>query len=285
MSHFCVLVVGNTELESQMAPFNEQPDEDSKFLKWSVYNRVENESHYFGTKKEAKAYLKSLPPEAKYDEPESEAISRSNPNAKWDWYEVGGRWAGFFKVKKGAIGRKGKQYNMGNKLVMTEDKADQLLKGDIDINFMRKEKYEAALKDYDATLKAFDGDIPKIEKTWDEFIKDKSYTDFEKRREDYWNQPSMKRVKAAQDKNLIDIWGFDLLEYQCDRETFTQRAASDVLSTFAVLKDGVWYERGGMGWWGMVHDEKDQDKWNEEFMKLFNEISDETLLTLVDCHI
>ena len=26
--------------------------------------------------------------------------STSNPNAKWDWYLLGGRWTGFFKVKK-----------------------------------------------------------------------------------------------------------------------------------------------------------------------------------------
>lgn len=28
-----------------------------------------------------------------------------NPNSKWDWYQVGGRWTGFFKNKKGAKGK------------------------------------------------------------------------------------------------------------------------------------------------------------------------------------
>lgn len=23
-----------------------------------------------------------------------------NPNSKWDWYQIGGRWRGFFPVKK-----------------------------------------------------------------------------------------------------------------------------------------------------------------------------------------
>jgi hypothetical protein len=34
-----------------------------------------------------------------------------NPNAKWDWYEVGGRWAGF-KLNFGRRGGLGSQYNL-----------------------------------------------------------------------------------------------------------------------------------------------------------------------------
>src|SRR3990172_473980 len=30
-----------------------------------------------------------------------------NPNAKWDWYAFGGRWAGYFKAKEGKTGEKG----------------------------------------------------------------------------------------------------------------------------------------------------------------------------------
>ena len=26
-------------------------------------------------------------------------IDRTNPNAKWDWYQIGGRWRGYFPVK------------------------------------------------------------------------------------------------------------------------------------------------------------------------------------------
>lgn len=30
-----------------------------------------------------------------------------NPNRKWDWYQIGGRWQGMLKLKKGAKGRAG----------------------------------------------------------------------------------------------------------------------------------------------------------------------------------
>ena len=56
-------------------------------------------------------------------------------------------------------------------------------------------------------------------------------------------------------------------------------------STFAVLKDGKWYENGNMGWWGIVTDEKEPDTWQDEFDKLIQELPNDTLLTVFDCHI
>ncbi len=59
----------------------------------------------------------------------------------------------------------------------------------------------------------------------------------------------------------------------------------DELKTFAILKDGEWFERGEMGWWGAIHDEKDETKWDSEFKKLVESISDDTLISIYDCHI
>lgn len=55
--------------------------------------------------------------------------------------------------------------------------------------------------------------------------------------------------------------------------------------TFAILKDGQWYERGEMGWWGVVHDEKDDKVWDEQVKKLTSELPEETLISIYDCHI
>ena len=55
--------------------------------------------------------------------------------------------------------------------------------------------------------------------------------------------------------------------------------------TFAVVKDGEWYERGEMGWWGIVSDEKDTEVWNNQFNKLLNDLPEDTLLSMYDCHI
>lgn len=59
----------------------------------------------------------------------------------------------------------------------------------------------------------------------------------------------------------------------------------DEISTFAIVKDGQWYERGEMGWWGMVYDVKNPDEWDQEVNKLMEGLPDETLISIYDCHI
>ena len=41
-----------------------------------------------------------------------------------------------------------------------------------------------------------------------------------------------------------------------------------------------------MGWWGMSSDTEDEkDRFVREFNEMFDALPDDTLLTLVDCHI
>lgn len=39
--------------------------------------------------------------------------------------------------------------------------------------------------------------------------------------------------------------------------------------------DGVWYEKGEMGWWGMTSNEKKRDDWHEEFKAYVQSLLDE----------
>ena len=54
-------------------------------------------------------------------------------------------------------------------------------------------------------------------------------------------------------------------------------------TSYALLKDGEWYAKGEMGWFGMSSDEK--ENWSEELDKLIKSLPEDTLLTIVDCHI
>ena len=73
------------------------------------------------------------------------------------------------------------------------------------------------------------------------------------------------------------------IEVDETREEYIQRRSS--ISTFAVLHEGIWYESGSMGWWGCVSDEKDKDAWKKEWWGLVNNVDDDTLLSIYDCHI
>ena len=54
---------------------------------------------------------------------------------------------------------------------------------------------------------------------------------------------------------------------------------------FCVIIDDVWYERGTMGWWAFVSDEKEKGDWNEEFMALVKTLPEKSLVANYDFHI
>jgi hypothetical protein len=181
----------------------------------------------------------------------------SNPNAKWDWFQVGGRWAGFFKLKAGKSGKMGEKSWCNKDEEIPKDRADQAIKKDIDFDAMRQENFEKSSKRYD--------DFEALMKT------DAMKTDAKRARQEAYFTFGVENTNN----------GDDFVPET--REQYLNRLANP--TTFAVLKDGKWYERGSMGWWGIVSDKKNPDQWNEEFYKLIDELPSDTLLTVVDAHI
>lgn len=200
----------------------------------------------------------------------TKVIDRTNPNAKWDWYLVGGRWAGFFKLKPGATGHRGKNGVMGS--CKSEGGADQVRKGDIDIAGMRAEAATKAGEEYDKVHAVIAG---REWIAWDD-CRQINEGDIEAARAQYNGQPVVQDVRKLAAFLELDA-------FKVSREDYTKSAADRVIRTFAVLKDGQWYERGEMGWWGSVSEEKDD--WQAQFSELIDGLPDDALLTVVDCHI
>jgi hypothetical protein len=206
----------------------------------------------------------------------------NNPNCKWDWWEVGGRWSGYFTLKGNKTGLKGRQYNHDRSLRPSR-RPDVCYMRDIDWETMRRQSEESAAKQYDAVHKAING-LPKVT-SWEEIrtqYQDMKAT-MEAARDHYWSQPAAKAFRGLP----YEVTGlFDSVErFQVPKEEFLQRARRGAGVSFAVVKDGKWYEKGEMGWWGMASNEKDDDTWNSMFSKMIDELPEDTLLTVVDCHI
>ena len=100
-------------------------------------------------------------------------------------------------------------------------------------------------------------------------------------RTEYHAQPLVKELADAE----LTGWSDGPEQYMCTRDVYCTRASAARVQTFAVVKDGRWYERGEMGWWGVVKDEKDDDVWRAEYAKLVDGLPDNTLLAVYDCHI
>jgi hypothetical protein len=275
MSHFTVLVVGD-DYEKALEPFqeNNMGDCPKELLKWYGYNK-NHDRKFFDTKAEAQAYASN-----------KKEVYQENPNAKWDWYSLGGRWSGFFKLKPGATGETGRPGVFGNQA--ESGSVDQCRVKDIDIAGMRDEAGKKAAEQFDQLKRLMGGSIPKIKKSWKAHI-DEGFN--ETTRDRYWSQAALvklNQVRKSEGLSKADrdfLTWVDLEKYQMPRETYIERARNGAIGTFALLKDGQWYERGEMGWWGAVGNEKDESRWQEEFSKLFDTLDPDTIVSVVDCHI
>lgn len=138
-------------------------------------------------------------------------------------------------------------------------------------------------------MTAIFGDLPKNQ-SWKSLID--GCDNIGEQREKYWQQPRCKAWKAyvddSRNKSVTELHGISSFysspdDYLCSREEFVNQKRLAAISTFAVLHEGQWAERGKMGWWGSVSDEN--DNWEQTFVKILKTIPDDTLLTIVDCHI
>lgn len=174
------------------------------------------------------------------------------------------------------------------KEILNENRVDQAKKGHVDWEGMIEEKGKIAQENYELIESLFGGKIPKIELSWSELINDKKYErlSIEEKREMYQNQPALVKLNQLRAKKKHNILTFlDLEDFQHSKEEYVAIAKRNAFTTFAVLKNGKWYERGEMGWWGIVSNEKENDDWGQQFSDMVLSLPDNTTLTLVDCHI
>lgn len=208
-----------------------------------------------------------------------------NPNAKWDWYVLGGRWAGYFKVREGIpdnlyeVGKKGLMDSCRND---GEGYADRIQKKNIDLEGMRAEIEKEASEFYDLVERVV-GDAP-IPITLD--FAESKFGNVGEARKFYYNQEAVRRL--GEDDELLWYSVEDLfLQYGLEegRKRYIENAFCRKFVPFAVLMNGEWYERGKMGWWGVVFDEELTYDWSAKFMELWESIPDDEWVSIIDCHI
>lgn len=55
---------------------------------------------------------------------------------------------------------------------------------------------------------------------------------------------------------------------------------------YAMVKDGQWYAKGKMGWWGVTTQAYcSDDEWRDKVWELVQSLPDDTLISFYDCHI
>lgn len=236
----------------------------------------------------------------------TEVVQRTNPNKKWDYWSVGGRYAGKLRIVDATC-----EHNV----IAAREGYDAALKSNVDWFGMKKEKttqrkqwVESCLAaaeglDRDEALKAFyaaesylaeaDGHVDEWTETREESglsfrnylleVYDESHPVAVAVRLGLWFNTSLLNGNALRFGGLFNQGMLPPDEPVTDIEAWVESAPP--LTAFAMVIDGVWYESGEMGWWGMVSAEKKPDDWELEFKRRLNLIPDDYLLTILDCHI
>lgn len=211
-----------------------------------------------------------------------EFTDRTNPNAEWDWWQLGGRYSGWLKLKAGASGETGRKGLMGSCLNDGAGWVDSAMKRDIDFDGMRDKDGNDAAARWDKAAAAKVAAGFSADATWDswETVRARHPDNIDAAHDEYHGQPVKKAVAEVFDNPFHDISG-----YLLPREQYIQQARDRALVTYAVVKDSQWFARGEMGWWGMSSDDMPQEEWNRKVNELIDSLPDDTLITIVDCHI
>ena len=291
MSHFTVMVIGDNP-EEQLAPYSESietaprvreevSDEEIQSM-IEYYKNPENGGHEYTTFDEIVEKKGNDWNGNRWEKRDGVwvEVTTYNPKSKWDWYQLGGRWTGFLKLKQGANGEVGEPGILTTEA--EEGYVDAALKKDIDFEGMKNDAGEKASKRYDEVMSYIGHTEPN--KPWTEFIErvKKEEITIDDAREQYHTQPRLVAVKENQ-KELGFILDAD--RFLVSKEEYVEQARNNAISTFAVVKDGKWYEKGEMGWFAMVSNEMDQNEWNKKVDELIASLEDDTLISIYDCHI
>jgi hypothetical protein len=282
MSHFTVVVIGD-DVDGQLEPYNENTSVEPY---WTLQAGSPQEWYAFaglvgnGKIPEGADMRTALAAaiEEGWAEPEEYRItaegaleqrSTYNPQSKWDWWVIGGRWEGFF-------------------LHLDGRRVDQLLNQDWDRITQRELARVDAATRFDTLERVVKGlPHPAPFPQWVERLEVDMPREeaLNQARRDYHEHPF---IKALTENDLmpwledpLDAWH---LNAENPRESYLTSAMLGCAVPFAYVKDGEWHEKGQMGWFGMAANEQDEDAWAVEVNRVYDSLDDE-MLTNCDCHI
>lgn len=175
----------------------------------------------------------------------------TNPNAKWDYWRIGGRFRGLLRASKGTLGELSWEYTMDkeNQYHEAAGQYDQAQIKDIDFSLDQK-LYNKAVRFWEVYVEKAPLKPEENPEAFDSFYTPEHY------------------------KQLYE-----------SKESYAKEQAS--FSTWAlVTPEGEWYQKGDMGWWATHNGTAESFRnFSEAFERILSECDPEWYITVVDCHI
>lgn len=312
MSHFTVAVrvPGNvalesvpSEIESMLSPYYEQGEPEDDFMEFqdrTEYAREYWEANEYGEQEKYDSFEAYLDSQYYQHEVDGEKCWGywSNPNAKWDWYQIGGRWSGHWPAKAGAETGEGERSWANESEEIPESQVDIIRIRDIDFakgdaeTDKRVQKFLADYETFFRTGKASDERNPFYGVRYDAFnlglvqcLNENEITD--EQRKTCRLEPWPDR-RWDNDKDGKPIPRYDVIAPLPSDPKFVEfvRNQFNNLRTYAYLDEDGWVEPGEMGWFGMSAATADtREKYSKSFVEWLKSGNQDDWVVCVDCHI
>ena len=289
MSHSAVLVIGHN-VEALLEPFDENLEVDPY---WELEAATVEDCYWVSpehpatTLEEALASYRQQHPDdddevLRIVNGEIERYSTYNPDSRWDWYAIGGRWSGRLKLRPGCHGEGEGEPETWNHEAVPPGYCNRARKGDLDLEGMRETerlRAEARWEVFEAMV-ATHGPLPD-----DAFMAYIRAADFAAQRDAYWEHPTIKAIKTAGMYQMLTLPTQEFGRHT--RESYCELARLRAVPGYALLTpEGEWLEQGRMGWFGADDSTPDGElAYLKRANQVIDDADDDALFTVVDVHI
>ena len=229
-----------------------------------------------------------------YDEETGRAYTWTtyNPESKWDWWVIGGRWQRRFVGQPGiqpqdlVLGRPGSFGDNGERVRDNEGRwycdGGQLQL--LDLEATRQAGVDKALERYDAWYAIVDKHgAPPI---WANLVGqvEAGELDIDEARRRYNTHPA---IEAARDEKIGGFMSSPEEDFGYSREDFIEMERANALVGYAMITlTGEWTAPGHMGWFGMSSESKgEMNAFKVAANKYIDALPSDAWIVNLDCHI
>lgn len=289
MSHFTVAVMAAVPLDEKtlgpiLQPWHEYEctgikdqyvrfiPEDQDKLK-TIYEEYKEGDETFESYCEEQGYVK-----------EGDLWGRvTNPDKKWDWWTIGGRWPDRLILKNGDRANVAQVKDIDFDLMKKDNIAERQQRSD---KIFRKIKEQLGL-DRDVAFQKWKLFREQLDLIWKAYQGQIALDDGIKEFRDYVSQRCSPEFGETWRSCLTEI-GDSILakgipEHVTDIDAWIQSASS--LWTYAFVKDGKWFSSADMGWWGISHEHEQSASYDQSYKEALESLPQDHWIAIVDCHI
>lgn len=309
MSHFTVLVPAKDkeDLEAKLLPYHEYECTGIEaYLQFIPGNLEEMKIKYEEHKTEYESLEKFAEDWYGYTKNEKGEYGRiTNPNKKWDWWSIGGRWTGLLRLKSNRL------------LVPDSGNGSPGVMTPANVDYKYADYAPADKVDWDGMIADWRGK----QRQW--WAGHRVYLNLA--REDVFQKPLSDKVQQAK-KKAEELFNDDTRRGELARQTFQDIATAiiyeyaDYLAgkdnqhwfhgwdditkilmsqkqfeqtldtphamTYAFIDlTGQWQQRGEMGWFGMDDKSRGTQNYDLAWWEFVRSIPNSLIVYVIDCHI